>query len=231
MPWIRSRGASGGQLRISFGFCYVWGGLGGRVPGLRGVCPWSCSLTPGAVAVEPPATVVGSGGGGARGHESDNSSASSEGSSSCVSSDCDARIIECPVGKGVTAGPTLRIGTEERPVGSSQGGGAWRRKRKRQAPPPTTRGRPGRRRVRAVGVPSDPEGGGQAGSQVEVEAVCSGIPPTPQRCVLRPRCAQVALGAGPPPKRRARGDEKPRQGTVQKATGLSAKFQGRHRQS
>ena len=155
---------------------------------------------PGAVAVELPATVVGGGSNGAPGHESDSSSTSSEGSSSCESSDSDVRIIEPPVGKGVTAGPAFRIGTEERPARSSQGGGAGRRKRKRQAPPPTTRERPGRCRVRALGVPSDPErggGGGQAGPQVGVEVVCSGIPPTPQRCVLRPRSAQVALGAAP----------------------------------
>ena len=44
--WIGSRGASGGQLPITLGFCYVWGRRGRRVPRLRGVRPWSCSLTP-----------------------------------------------------------------------------------------------------------------------------------------------------------------------------------------
>ena len=107
---------------------------------------------PGVVAVKPHATVVRGGGGGARGHESDSSSTRSEASSSCESSDSDVRIIEPPVGKGVTAGPAFRISTEERPAGSSHSGGAGRRKRKRQAAPPTTRERPGRRRVRASPV-------------------------------------------------------------------------------
>ena len=114
---------------------------------------------PGAVAVEPPAAVVGCSHGGAPGHELDSSSTSSEGSSSCESSDSDVRIIEPPVRRGVPADPAFRIGTKERPAGPSQDGGAGRRKRKRQAPPPTTRERPGRCRVRALGVPSDPEGG------------------------------------------------------------------------
>ena len=115
---------------------------------------------PGAVAAEPPATVVGGSQGGSHGHESDSSSTSSEGSSSCESSDLHVRIIEPPVGRGVPVDPAFGIGTEERPAGPSQGWGGGRRKRKRQAPPPTTRDRPGRRRVRALGVPSDPEGGG-----------------------------------------------------------------------
>ena len=90
------------------------------------------------------------------------------------------RIIEPRVGKGVIADPAFRIGAEERLAGSGQGGGVGRRKGKPQAPPPTTRERPGRRRVRPVGVPSDPEGGGgQVGPQVGVEAICFGIPPTP----------------------------------------------------
>ena len=63
------------------------------------------------------------------------------------------------LGGGVPADPAFRIGTQEQLAGSSQDGGAGRRKRKRQAPPPTTRERPGRCRVRALGVPSDREGG------------------------------------------------------------------------
>ena len=73
----------------------------------------------GAVAGQPPATVVGGDDGAAPGHESDSSSTSSEGSSSCESSDSDVRIIEPPVGTGVTAGLAIKVGAEEQPLGSS----------------------------------------------------------------------------------------------------------------
>ena len=125
--------------------------------------------------------------GGDAGHESGSSSTSYEGSSSCESSHSDVRSIEPPVGSMVPVDTAFNIGTEEPPPGPSKGGGgggAGQRKRKRRAPPPTPRQRLGRRRVRDLGVSSDPEGGGQAGPQVGVEAVSSGIPPT-QRCVLR----------------------------------------------
>ena len=88
----------------------------------------------GAVAVKPPATVVGSSDGGAPGHESDISSTSSEGSTSCESSDSDVRIIGPLVGAGVPASPAFRVKTEGQSAGRNRGGRAGRRKRKQQAP-------------------------------------------------------------------------------------------------
>ena len=136
-----------------------------------------------AAAAEPHATVVGGDHGAPLGHQLDISSSSSESSSSCELSDSDVRIIEPPFGKGPPTDPAFRIGAEEQPAaqGNRGGGGAGRRKHKRQVPPPTVRDRPHRRRVRALGVPSGPKGGGggQACPQVGVEAVPPGIPPTP----------------------------------------------------
>ena len=78
----------------------------------------------GAMAVEPPATVVGSGDGGAPGHESDSSDASSKGCSSCESFDLDVRIIDPPVWAGVPVVPAFRVEVGWHSVGRNRGRGA-----------------------------------------------------------------------------------------------------------
>ena len=158
---------------------------------------------PGAVAAEPPATVVGGGHGGPLGHESDSSSTSSEGSSSCESSDSDAGR------EGGSYGPSLqdrhrRAASRAEPRGGAGAASASGRHPHQQ---------PGTGQIGAeFGLWASPvvlKGGGGA----DRPAGGSGD------------------WTGPPPKRRATCDERPGQGTIQQATGLSTKFQGPKRQS
>ena len=95
---------------------------------------------PGVVAVEPPATVEGGGAGGAPGHELDSSSISSKGSNSCESSNSDVRILQPPVGKGVTAVPSGSAPRSDQ-HGRAMVGLVGPCKRKRQAPPANHPGR------------------------------------------------------------------------------------------
>ena len=89
----------------------------------------------GAVAVKPPATVVGGTDGGAPGHESDSPSTGSEGSSSCESIDLDGRIIEQPVRAGAPAGPAFRVEIEGQSAGRNWGGGGGTAKAQTASPP------------------------------------------------------------------------------------------------
>ena len=118
------RGASGGQLPISFGVLLCSGRTQWKSPWAT----WGLSFVPFSHTLalwllSRLRQWWGGNDGGRVGHEWDSSCTTSAGSSSCESSDSDVRIIEPPVRRGAPTDPAFKTGPRSDRQAEPQGGG------------------------------------------------------------------------------------------------------------